>query len=129
MGELRRGPCRGTASHRRGSVGPGGRPGLGVRVAACTGLRVPRRDAARIRSDAHFSRARVRSREGSEERARHRAQAARRPCPLRALRLSSAPPPPPLEPGAPPLAILVDYDGTIAQTDVSDALMADFVTA
>lgn len=39
-----------------------------------------------------------------------------------------APPPPPLEPGAPPIAILVDYDGTIAQTDVSDALMADFVT-
>jgi 2-hydroxy-3-keto-5-methylthiopentenyl-1-phosphate phosphatase len=39
-----------------------------------------------------------------------------------------APPPPPLDPGAPPLAILVDYDGTIAQTDVSDALMADFVT-
>jgi 2,3-diketo-5-methylthio-1-phosphopentane phosphatase len=27
------------------------------------------------------------------------------------------------------MAILVDYDGTIAQTDVSDALMADFVTA
>jgi 2-hydroxy-3-keto-5-methylthiopentenyl-1-phosphate phosphatase len=37
-------------------------------------------------------------------------------------------PPPPLDPAAPPLAILVDYDGTIAQTDVSDALMADFVT-
>ncbi|HEX5591241.1 MAG TPA: HAD-IB family phosphatase [Candidatus Limnocylindrales bacterium] len=40
-----------------------------------------------------------------------------------------APPPPPLEPGRPPIAILVDYDGTIAQTDVSDALMAEFVTA
>jgi 2,3-diketo-5-methylthio-1-phosphopentane phosphatase len=39
-----------------------------------------------------------------------------------------AEPPPPLEPGAPPLAILVDYDGTIARTDVSDALMAAFVT-
>jgi 2,3-diketo-5-methylthio-1-phosphopentane phosphatase len=39
-----------------------------------------------------------------------------------------AEPPPPLEPGAPPLAILVDYDGTIARTDVSDALMAEFVT-
>jgi 2-hydroxy-3-keto-5-methylthiopentenyl-1-phosphate phosphatase len=39
-----------------------------------------------------------------------------------------AAPPPPLDPAAPPLAILVDYDGTIAQTDVSDALMADFVT-
>lgn len=30
--------------------------------------------------------------------------------------------------GAPPIAILVDYDGTIAQTDVSDTLMAEFVT-
>lgn len=40
-----------------------------------------------------------------------------------------ASPPPPLVPGAPPLAILVDYDGTIARTDVSDALMAEFVTA
>jgi 2-hydroxy-3-keto-5-methylthiopentenyl-1-phosphate phosphatase len=39
-----------------------------------------------------------------------------------------APRPPPLDPGIPPVAILVDYDGTIAQTDVSDALMADFVT-
>ncbi len=28
----------------------------------------------------------------------------------------------------PPIAILVDYDGTIALTDVSDALMAEFVT-
>jgi 2,3-diketo-5-methylthio-1-phosphopentane phosphatase len=36
--------------------------------------------------------------------------------------------PPPLEPAAPPLAILVDYDGTVARTDVSDALMAEFVT-
>ena len=34
----------------------------------------------------------------------------------------------PLVPGAPPLAILVDYDGTIARTDVSDALMAPYVT-
>lgn len=45
---------------------------------------------------------------------------------------ASAPAPapvPPLEPGSPPLAFLVDYDGTIAQTDVSDALMAAFVTA
>ena len=31
-----------------------------------------------------------------------------------------APPVPPLLPGEPPLAILVDYDGTIALTDVSD---------
>ena len=37
-------------------------------------------------------------------------------------------PVPPLAAGAPPIAILVDYDGTIAQTDVSDALMAEFVT-
>ena len=29
-------------------------------------------------------------------------------------------PSPPLRPGQPPLAILVDYDGTIARTDVSD---------
>jgi 2-hydroxy-3-keto-5-methylthiopentenyl-1-phosphate phosphatase len=36
--------------------------------------------------------------------------------------------PPPPGPGDPPLAILVDYDGTVAQTDVSDALMAEFVT-
>jgi len=41
---------------------------------------------------------------------------------------SEAPPVPPLEPGHPPLAILVDYDGTIALTDVSDTLMAEFVT-
>ena len=41
-----------------------------------------------------------------------------------------APPPPsPVQPGEMPIAILVDYDGTIAQTDVSDALMAEFVTA
>ena len=38
-------------------------------------------------------------------------------------------PVPPLADGAPPIALLVDYDGTIAQTDVSDALMAGFVTA
>ena len=31
----------------------------------------------------------------------------------------SAPPVPPLLPGEPPLAILVDYDGTVALTDVS----------
>ena len=37
--------------------------------------------------------------------------------------------PPPLAPDAPPLAILVDYDGTIALTDVSDTLMAEFVNA
>jgi 2-hydroxy-3-keto-5-methylthiopentenyl-1-phosphate phosphatase len=42
---------------------------------------------------------------------------------------ATAPPPPPLRDGEPPLAILVDYDGTIAQTDVSDSLMAEFVNA
>lgn len=35
---------------------------------------------------------------------------------------------PPLQPGQPPLAFLVDYDGTIAQTDVGDMLMAEHVT-
>ena len=38
-----------------------------------------------------------------------------------------APPVPPLLPGEPPLAILVDYDGTIALTDVSDTVMAEHV--
>jgi len=38
-----------------------------------------------------------------------------------------APPVPTLLPGEPPLAILVDYDGTIALTDVSDAVMAEHV--
>jgi HAD superfamily phosphoserine phosphatase-like hydrolase len=40
-----------------------------------------------------------------------------------------APPVGPLELGAPPLAILVDYDGTIALTDVSDTVMAAHVPA
>lgn len=40
-----------------------------------------------------------------------------------------APPPAPLRPGEPPLAILVDYDGTIALTDVSDTVMAEHVPA
>lgn len=39
-----------------------------------------------------------------------------------------APPVPPLRDGEPPLAILVDYDGTIAQTDVSDTVMAEYVS-
>ena len=39
----------------------------------------------------------------------------------------AAPPVRPLRPGEPPLAILVDYDGTIAQTDVSDTVMATHV--
>ncbi len=38
-----------------------------------------------------------------------------------------APPVPPLLPGEPPLAILVDYDGTVALTDVSDTIMAEHV--
>jgi 2-hydroxy-3-keto-5-methylthiopentenyl-1-phosphate phosphatase len=40
----------------------------------------------------------------------------------------AAPPVAPLEPGAAPLAILVDYDGTIALTDVGDTLMAELKT-
>ena len=40
----------------------------------------------------------------------------------------AVPPPEPPGPGELPLAILVDYDGTIALTDVSDTLMAGFVT-
>jgi 2,3-diketo-5-methylthio-1-phosphopentane phosphatase len=39
----------------------------------------------------------------------------------------AAPPVEPLAPGAVPLAILVDYDGTIALTDVSDTVMAEHV--
>ncbi len=42
--------------------------------------------------------------------------------------LGAAPAVPPLQPGEPPLAILVDYDGTIALTDVSDTVMAEYVT-
>ena len=41
----------------------------------------------------------------------------------------TAPPVPPLRSGDPPLAILVDYDGTIALTDVSDTVMAEHVPA
>jgi 2-hydroxy-3-keto-5-methylthiopentenyl-1-phosphate phosphatase len=40
-----------------------------------------------------------------------------------------APPVERLQPGAPPLAILIDYDGTIALTDVSDTVMAEHVPA
>jgi 2-hydroxy-3-keto-5-methylthiopentenyl-1-phosphate phosphatase len=35
----------------------------------------------------------------------------------------------PMRPGEPPLAILVDYDGTVALTDVSDTVMAEHVPA
>jgi 2-hydroxy-3-keto-5-methylthiopentenyl-1-phosphate phosphatase len=34
----------------------------------------------------------------------------------------------PLLPGVPPIAVLVDYDGTIALTDVSDTVMAEHVS-
>ena len=40
----------------------------------------------------------------------------------------TAVPVPPLDDDAPPIALLVDYDGTIARVDVSDTLMAPFVT-
>lgn len=36
--------------------------------------------------------------------------------------------PPPVRAGALPLAILVDYDGTLALSDVADQVMAEFVT-
>ena len=38
-----------------------------------------------------------------------------------------APPVPPVVDGAPPLSILVDYDGTISLTDVSEELLAQYV--
>ena len=41
--------------------------------------------------------------------------------------IEAARPVAPLETGAPPLAILVDYDGTIALSDVSDQIMAEYV--
>ncbi len=37
---------------------------------------------------------------------------------------SAVPAVPALDPGAPPLAILIDYDGTVALTDVSDTILA-----
>jgi 2-hydroxy-3-keto-5-methylthiopentenyl-1-phosphate phosphatase len=42
------------------------------------------------------------------------------------MEAAAAPRPP--APGEVPLVVLVDYDGTIARTDVSDTLMAEFVT-
>ena len=44
------------------------------------------------------------------------------------VQIGTAPPIPPVRPGEPPLAILVDYDGTIALTDVGDVLMAELKT-
>ncbi len=38
-----------------------------------------------------------------------------------------APPVPPVEEGAPPLSILIDYDGTISLTDVTEVLLAEHV--
>ncbi len=40
----------------------------------------------------------------------------------------TAPPIAPLQPGDPPIAILVDYDGTIALSDVGEMLMAELKT-
>ena len=46
----------------------------------------------------------------------------------RSLAGGSVPPPvPPLRPGDVPLSILVDYDGTIALTDVSDTINAEHI--
>lgn len=42
--------------------------------------------------------------------------------------IGEAPPIRRLRDGEPPLAILVDYDGTIALTDVSDTVMAEYVS-
>ena len=42
---------------------------------------------------------------------------------------AAAPPVPPLRAGDPPIAILVDYDGTVALTDVSDTVLAEYITA
>ena len=36
---------------------------------------------------------------------------------------------PPLRPGQPPIAILIDYDGTIATTNVSEILLGEYVAA
>lgn len=41
--------------------------------------------------------------------------------------IGPAAPPPLLLPGQPPIAILVDYDGTVALTDVSDTIMYEYV--
>jgi 2-hydroxy-3-keto-5-methylthiopentenyl-1-phosphate phosphatase len=43
--------------------------------------------------------------------------------------VAGAVPVPPLRSGQPPLAILVDYDGTIALTDVTDTLIARYLPA
>ena len=57
-----------------------------------------------------------------------RGSGARQPDPVTGLD-GEAPPVPPLLPGEPPLAILVDYDGTVALTDVSDTVMAEHISS
>lgn len=42
--------------------------------------------------------------------------------------MSGVPPVRPPGPGDPPIALLIDYDGTIALTDVADTVMAEYVT-
>jgi 2-hydroxy-3-keto-5-methylthiopentenyl-1-phosphate phosphatase len=54
--------------------------------------------------------------------------AASRSDPVSSVDPGLAPAPQPPRPGDVPIAVLVDYDGTIARTDVSDTLMAEFVT-
>lgn len=39
----------------------------------------------------------------------------------------AAPPVPPVEPGRPPISFLVDYDGTIALADVTDAVLLEHI--
>ena len=46
---------------------------------------------------------------------------------VRPLRGVASAPVPPLQPGRPPLAILVDFDGTIAKTDVADQILLRFI--
>jgi 2,3-diketo-5-methylthio-1-phosphopentane phosphatase len=50
-----------------------------------------------------------------------------RPRAVPAAPWSEVPAVPPLRPGDVPLSILVDYDGTIALTDVTDVLIAEFI--
>lgn len=47
--------------------------------------------------------------------------------PARIAATPAPPPVPPLLPGQPPIAILVDYDGTIATTDVADTILYRFI--
>jgi 2-hydroxy-3-keto-5-methylthiopentenyl-1-phosphate phosphatase len=47
--------------------------------------------------------------------------------PRQAVTPAPAPPIPTLRPGQPPLALLIDYDGTISLTDVSDKILYSFI--